>query len=165
MYLVSVMLSGNSQLYELLSSKLGAELNALRIAAAAAHDAATHTENKPENKYDPPRGLEASYLAGAQEARASQLQAALDLVTAMIPRCFQSHDVVGLTALVKLSTEHTTCWYFLIQVAGGYTLQSSDEQVHGSIITLTPQTPLGRALVGKRIGDEIMVRTDKVAKE
>ena len=154
------------------ANRLEAELNALRDAVAAAHDAATHSENKPENKYDT-RGLEASYLAGAQEARATQLQAALDLVNAMVPKSFAAHDAVGPTALVELSTEGMTAWYFLIQVGGGYRLEITEkiseeitaERASGPVFTLTPQTPLGRALLGKRIGDEIVVRTDKGEKE
>ena len=120
------------------ANHLELELAALRTAAAAAHDAAT-----------------VSYT----------LQAALDLVSSMTPRSFQSHDAVGLTAQVKLTMDNSTTWYFLIQVAGGYTLHNADKPIHGPVFTLTPQTPLGRALVGKRIGDNIVVRTEKGEKE
>ena len=147
-----------------LATHLEAELSALKSAAAAAHDAATHSENKPENKYDT-RGLEASYLAGAQEARASQLQVALDLLKGTIPRTFSSRDAVDLTALVELSSDDSSSWYFLVQVAGGYMLHIGSEDIHQPVLSLTPQTPLGRALAGKRIGDEVIVRTDKGEKE
>jgi len=29
------------------------------------------------------------------------------------------------------------------------------------VLTITPQTPLGRALIGKRVGDEILVQISK----
>ncbi len=143
-----------------IATQIETELGSLRAAAAAAHDAATHAENKPENKYDT-RGLEASYLAGAQEARVLQLQSALELLRSTVPRIFRSEDAVDLTAVVELSSDDTSCWYFLIQVAGGYLLQIASEGIQAQVVTVTPQTPLGRALKGKRTGDEIVVRTDK----
>jgi len=143
-----------------ITEHLDGELMALRTVAAAAHDAATHAENRPENKYDT-RGLEASYLAGAQEARASQLQATSELIKSITPRPFLNEDAVGLTALVKLSTEDVATWYFILQVAGGYTLHSDHDSLIGTIMSITPQTPLGRAIIGKRVGDEITLRTNK----
>jgi transcription elongation GreA/GreB family factor len=136
--------------------KLETELNALRASAAAAHDAATHAENKPENQYDT-RGLEASYLAGAQDARATELQSALDLIRATLPQDFRTDQPVGLSAVVELTNEQTIVRYFIVQVAGGYSLKSPE----GQVLTITPQTPLGRALIGKRVGDEILVQISK----
>ena len=143
-----------------IAGKLETELNVLRASAAAAHDAATHTENKPENQYDT-RGLEASYLAGAQEARAAELQSALDLIRATLPQDFRPDQAVGLTAVVELNHEDTTVRYFILQKAGGYTLESPD----GPVLTITPQTPLGRALVGKKVGDEILVQISQGDRE
>ncbi len=139
---------------------LEAELDALRASAAAAHAAATHAENKPENKYDT-RGLEASYLAGAQEGRAKELQAALAAVKAAVPRLFRPDDVVAVTALVEVSLDGVSSRYFILQVAGGYTLQTAA----GSVLTVTPQAPLGRALLGKHVGDEVAVRVAQGVKE
>ncbi len=143
-----------------ITGKLETELNVLRASAAAAHDAATHTENKPENQYDT-RGLEASYLAGAQDARAFELQSALDLIRATLPQDFRTDQPVGLTAVVELTNEHSTVRYFIVQVAGGYTLESPE----GQVLTITPQTPLGRALIGKRVGDEILVQISQGDRE
>ena len=143
-----------------IAGKLETELNVLRASAAAAHDAATHTENKPENQYDT-RGLEASYLAGAQDARATELQSALDLIRATLPQDFRTDQPVGLTAVVELTNEQTTVRYFIVQVAGGYTLESPE----GQVLTITPQTPLGRALIGKRVGDEILVQISQGDRE
>ncbi|MCA9555143.1 MAG: hypothetical protein KC933_34240, partial [Myxococcales bacterium] len=53
---------------------LEAELAAITASAADARSAATHEDAKPENQYDT-RGLEASYLAGAQAGRAQDLAA------------------------------------------------------------------------------------------
>ncbi len=45
----------------------------LKEAALATYEAATHEESKPENEYDT-RGLEASYLAGAQAKRTAEIE-------------------------------------------------------------------------------------------
>ena len=142
------------------AGKLETELNILRASAAAARDAATHIENKPENQYDT-RGLEASYLAGAQDARAVELQSALDLIRATLPQEFRVDQAVGLTAVVELTNELSTVRYFILQIAGGYTLESPD----GPVLTITPQTPLGRALIGKKTGDEILVQISQGDRE
>ena len=64
-----------------LAAKLEAELATIRAAAQATHAAATHPDAKAENKYDT-RGLEASYLAGAQQERVAELEATLDAIRA-----------------------------------------------------------------------------------
>ena len=53
-----------------LVEKLQSEAEALVRAAQAAHEAATHEESRAEDHHDT-RGLEASYLAGAQAQRAA----------------------------------------------------------------------------------------------
>ena len=56
-----------------LREKLEAEMQVMISAALIAREDATHEESKAEDKYDT-RGLEASYLAGAQAKRAAELQ-------------------------------------------------------------------------------------------
>ena len=105
--------------------------------------------------------MEASYLAGAQDARAVELQSALDLIRATLPQEFRVDQAVGLTAVVELTNELSTVRYFILQIAGGYTLESPD----GPVLTITPQTPLGRALIGKKTGDEILVQISQGDRE
>ena len=49
------------------------DLEVLKEAERATREAATHEESKPENEYDT-RGLEASYLAGAQSKRITETE-------------------------------------------------------------------------------------------
>ena len=60
------------ELIQKLILSLEEELLALKTAAQATYQAATHEESKPENEYDT-FALEASYLAGAQAKRAGQI--------------------------------------------------------------------------------------------
>ena len=57
-----------------------------------------------------------------------------------------------LTALVALEDERDELSiYLLVPCAGGETLE-----VHGTTIrTLTPGSPLGQALIGRRVDDEV----------
>lgn len=57
-------------------ARFEAEFAALGAAAKAAHEAATHEESKAEDAHDT-RGVEASYLAGAQSARLGELKSVI----------------------------------------------------------------------------------------
>jgi hypothetical protein len=120
---------------------LEAELDVLLKSAAAARDAATHAEAKPENKYDT-RGLEASYLAGAQAERAAELQRDLQVLASLPLRTFGSDDKVAATALVAVERNGQPVHYFVMPVGGGARLTSP----LGPVTVITPQSPLGRAL-------------------
>lgn len=61
------------KLIELICAQLEKDLQTAIAAAVATYEAATHEESKPENEYDT-RGLEASYLAGAQSKRAGEIE-------------------------------------------------------------------------------------------
>ena len=64
------------KLISYLAEKIAQELTAITEAAKNTYDVATHEDNKPENKYDT-RGLEASYLAGAQAKRVVDMKEVL----------------------------------------------------------------------------------------
>ena len=54
-------------------TQLERDLVTMKEAARNTLQAATHEESKAENEYDT-RGLEASYLAGAQSKRAAEIE-------------------------------------------------------------------------------------------
>ncbi len=130
-----------SLLVEQLRRVLEGELEVLLKAAATAKEAATHAEAKPENKYDT-RGLEASYLAGAQEGRAAELKRDLQILAALPLRSFAEGDKVSVTAVVTVDRDGDVARYFVMPVGGGSRLDSPD----GAVIVVTPQSPLVRAL-------------------
>src|SRR4051812_18493840 len=61
------------ELIQIIMAQLNSELELITQSAKAAHEAATHEESRAEDSHDT-RGLEASYLAGAQMARAEALK-------------------------------------------------------------------------------------------
>lgn len=129
------------QLVEQLRIILAQELDVLQRAAEAARDAATHAEAKPENKYDT-RGLEASYLAGAQAERAEALRRDLQILANLTLRTFTEGDRVAATALVTVERDGDTAHYFVMPVGGGSRLASPE----GPVTVVTPQSPLVKAL-------------------
>lgn len=132
---------------------LEAELAAITASAADARSAATHEDAKPENQYDT-RGLEASYLAGAQASRAQDLAARIANLEFIQLKAYGDDDAVGLAALVEVDDGEQTRRYFVAPEGGGLELTSPE----GPVRVLTPQAPLGGALMGKRVGDVAEVR-------
>lgn len=132
---------------------LNADLALLTRAARAAHAAATHEECIPDNKYDT-TGLEASYVAQGQANRAQEIRAGLESYRALVVREFDEETPVRLTALVVLEDgEGAARRVFLGPEAGGLKIADGG----GEIVVITPQAPLGRALLGKVVGDQLHV--------
>lgn len=127
--------------------QLTAEAELYDRAARAAHAEATDEQSKAENKYDT-RGLEASYLARGQSRQAAEVGQAL-LQYRALPLAVSASVEVG--ALVQLSAGRDVSWYFLGPRAGGLEVTVAGQE----ITVITPQSPLGSQLLGRRAGDRI----------
>jgi transcription elongation GreA/GreB family factor len=130
---------------------LQAEVTRLTEAAMSTHAEATHEENKAEDKYDT-RGLEASYLAHGQSKAAEEAAQAVAQFQALPLRNFGPADPVSLGALVTIESKGETC-YFIGPRAGGTEVKHDGIEV----MVITPQSPLGRQLLGRRQGDRLML--------
>jgi transcription elongation GreA/GreB family factor len=138
-------------LQEELVQKLTLELDTLERAQRATQQAATHEEAKPENDKDT-RALEQSYLARGQAQRVLALRNALARVQSMPVREFAPEQPIALGALVTVEEGEQNRRLFLAPKGGGQALAG------GSIQVVTPESPLGRALLGKFAGDECGVQ-------
>jgi transcription elongation GreA/GreB family factor len=125
-------------------------LEAARAAHAAAIEGSTHPEAKAENEKDT-RGLEQSYLARGVAQRVAELEAAVADVTRLELRTFTAASPVAMSALVTADEEGETHRFFLAPAGGGSTLA-------GGVQVLTTSSPLGRALLGKRVDDDVEVK-------
>jgi len=130
---------------------LTAALDTARQAHAAALEGATHTEARAENPKDT-RGLEQSYLARGQAQRVADLEAGLAQVTALALRTFAPTDAIAMSALVTLEDDHGAQQHLFIAPHGGGTVLATTTKV------ITPDSPIGRALLGKRVDDEVEIR-------
>jgi transcription elongation GreA/GreB family factor len=129
---------------------LTAALEAARSSHAAAVAGATDDEARPENDKDT-RGLEQSYLARGQAVRVAELEAATTETAALAIRQFRPIDAVALCALVEIDEGDVRRRYFIAPHGGGTVLA-------GGIQVVTLASPVGRALLGKRVDDEVELR-------
>ncbi|MEO5802537.1 MAG: GreA/GreB family elongation factor [Verrucomicrobiota bacterium] len=129
------------------------ELAVYHKAARAAHAEATHEQSKAENKYDT-RGLEASYLARGQSKQAAEIMQAMEQFEKMSVREFGSEDPIDLGALVELETQRERSFYFFGPRAGGTEITHQKKEV----LVITPQSPLGQQLIGKKQGDKLQMQ-------
>ncbi|MBX3161892.1 MAG: GreA/GreB family elongation factor [Deltaproteobacteria bacterium] len=132
-----------------LVAHLARALDQARAAHASAVEGATHEEARPENDKDT-RGLEQSYLARGQAQRVAELEAAVADATALALRTFTPRDPVGMGAAVTVDEDGDERVYFVAPHGGGTVLA-------GGVQVVTPSSPLGRALSGKRVDDEAEV--------
>ena len=138
------------ELLDRIVARLEAELALLTRAALATHAEATDEENKSEDKYDT-RGLEASYLAHGQSKAAEEVAQALAQFQALVPRDFTRNEPIGLGALVTLENIGS---YFFGPRAGGTEIKGDDGL---PVLVITPQSPLGRQLLGRKQGDLVAI--------
>jgi transcription elongation GreA/GreB family factor len=129
-------------------SQLTQELEIYYKAARAAHAEATHEQSKAENKYDT-RGLEASYLARGQSRQAAEIEQAIKQFEVLEIRSFGEADPIDVGALVELENGSEHSFYFIASRAGGTEIVSGKK----SVLVITPQSPLGQQLVGRKQDD------------
>ena len=148
-----------------LRDRLVAELSreqALILAAARdAAEQATHPEARPENDKDT-RGLELSYLAGAQAERARELGEAIASLAALSLRAFGPGEGAAAGALVTIAAEDgARAVYLLAPHGGGMSVREGATTVR----VITPRAPLGAALLGRAAGESVEVETQQGMKE
>ncbi|AHL75567.1 elongation factor GreAB [Stutzerimonas stutzeri] len=137
-----------THLQTLIIDKLLTDLRIAKDALKASHEAATHAESKAENKYDT-RGLEAAYLADGQRRRVAEIEAALASYRNLSVRDLTG-EPIRLGALVSLELASGFRWVFLGPDAAGMSVKVDQAEV----LVISPHSPLGRALLGCREGDE-----------
>jgi transcription elongation GreA/GreB family factor len=133
-----------------LATVLAVDLSVRERAYKTAREGATHEEAKPENDKDT-RALEQSYLSRGEALRIEELRAGLAEVAAMHLRAFEDGSPAALGALVATDDESGVEACFFIAPHGG------GVRLGGGVQVVTPKSPLGRALLGARAGDECEV--------
>jgi transcription elongation GreA/GreB family factor len=133
-----------------LVAALAAALDAAIRAHQSALEGATHAEARAENDKDT-RALEQSYVARGQAQRVDDLRAAVAAVQAMALRRFGADDPIAAGALVVADEDGDERRLFVAPDGGGTALAG------GAVQVVTPRSPLGRALCGKRRGDDLEV--------
>jgi transcription elongation GreA/GreB family factor len=125
----------------------------LDVALRAAEDArkgATHEENRSEGDKDM-RATEQSYVARGQAMRAEELGEAATRLALVELQSFEDRAIAA-TALVEVEDEEgKQKLYFLLAWGAGIALDVDGAQV----TVISPASPMGRSLLGKRQGDDV----------
>ena len=140
-------------LIEQIIAELAAELEGYARSARAAHAEATDEQSKAENKYDT-RGLEASYLARGQSRQAAETMEAIQQYQSLSGPEFGPGDAIDIGAVVELEDKTGRSFYFIGPRAGGLEITRGSK----TVLVITPQSPLGQGLVGRKQGDRLQFK-------
>jgi transcription elongation GreA/GreB family factor len=122
-----------------------------RGAAHSARDEAISDESRAENQYDT-HSLEAGYLAEGQARQAAEINESIAIITTLALPTLAPDAPVALGALCEVTEANgNVSSYFLCPRAGGLELAVDGREV----LVVTPQSPLGRALLGKRVAETV----------
>src|SRR5690606_31153936 len=98
-----------------------------------------------------------SYIARGHAQRTAQLEQALTRLNHLDVVDFDPSDEIQSTALVELEHNQRRNWYFLLPVAGGEQLVLNGVTIQ----SLTLSSPLGSALIGQSVGDEVELESSQ----
>ena len=130
-----------------LVAQLGAKLrDAVQKTHRSSQDART------EARTGAPRAVN---LALGQGQRSAAARLALDALDSFRPRPIGRGERIGLGAVVELESEEAGRTLFLAPVGAGEEL--TGPLGDGIFQVVTPSSPFGRALLGKRVGDVVEV--------
>lgn len=141
-----------------LEQMLQQELDAIAQSQNEAQSGMTHAESRAENDKDT-RAIESSYLARGLAQRVAELKASLATIQAWKLSAPEPNQELqaGLGRIVSLcdedQEEQKRVW--LAPTGGGLKLVRRAP----ATLVLTPSAPLGQALIGKGLDDEITVQS------
>lgn len=143
-----------------LCSEVQEELAQLIRAQKATQAGATHEESRPENDKDT-RALESTYLARGLAERVVALEANFAALKVLKPRVFGEDDPAALGGLVHVEFEDGDALYLIAPAGGGLKLQFDALTIQ----VLTLQAPMGRALLGKYVDEDVEFTTPQGRRE
>ena len=118
------------------------------------HADASDEQNKAEDQYDT-RGLETAYIASSQARQATATEEALAAYQSLKLAKFTGPAAIDLTALVELESRGERLTYFLGPKSGGIEVHMAGQE----IFVITPESPIGQQLIGKKIGEHFKLQT------
>jgi transcription elongation GreA/GreB family factor len=145
------------QLIEQLSEQLR---GTARVAGDAKVDAANEARfgaTAAEKRADARVAIEYANLARAQARRELRARGELEALARFSPGSFTERAPIAVGAIVEVEDEESGQGrtFFLAPVGAGVTLTGPDGD--GVLSVVTPASPVGRAVLGRRLGDEIDV--------
>ncbi len=149
-------------LLEALCELLRDEADLLARAAGDARSGATDSEVKSESKYDT-RAVESSYLARGHAMKYEALAEEVLTLENLKYGDFDPSEPIALGSLVDVKMDRYVSTFFVLPVAGGREIERGEGQ--DEVTVITPESPIGEALMGKTVGDRFVVPTNKLRAE
>ncbi len=149
------------QLVRQLEASARAALSARDAAAAEAREGAT-----PDEKREDARAAHQLQSFGrASQGRAQRALADADALTTFRPGKLDARGPIALGAIVEIEDADTGegRTFFLAPVGAGVMLTGPGGDGHLSVVT--PASPIGRAVLGRRTGDVVDVTVDGDVRE
>ena len=140
------------RLHAELLTKLTRDRDALQSSQREVAEGVTHEDNRAEGDKDM-RATEASYLARGQAMRVLALEEDVQRVAAMTLRSFGDDDPIAISALVDIAIGGVETHLFIAPAGGGARLGEGA----GAVQVVTPASPIGRVLIGSRVGDDVEI--------
>jgi hypothetical protein len=140
--------SDKSAIIETILATLREEFEARQRASKQARTGGNDAESKAESKYDT-LSIEENYLADGLAKQALAAAQAAAAYEDLGPREFTPGEAIDIGALVEIEFPTGREWFFLGPAAGGIEI----DQGGRSITVLTPESPLGSQLLGRRTGE------------
>lgn len=141
-------------LLQKIQTELQTQFEVLKAAALKTYEDATHEESKPENEYDT-RGLEASYLAGAQGKRLAEIEEVFAVFKFLKLRELTADDQIQLSAIIEVKHNGKTLHIFLVPKGGGMTVAHEGLNIQ----VVASSSPLGESLLGLYVDDTAIVES------
>ena len=135
-----------------LLAELEADLRRRQAANEQASAGATHSEARAETKWDT-CGLEASYLARGHAEQFKALAAQVSNLRGFVPADYSGRPIAP-GALVEVDSGGGAMLCFLLHCGGGVELMVAGREV----TVITPDSPVGAALLDKLQGDSFSFR-------
>jgi hypothetical protein len=141
-----------SVILKVVLAKLEEELRVQLKGQASAAEGATHAEARAETKWDT-CGLEQSYLARGLAKQFEVLAKHVEELRSFVPPDFSGRPI-GVGALVGTEMNGDRMQFVLLNCGGG-----TEVELDGCEVTvITPESPVGSALLGKRQGEAYSFR-------
>jgi transcription elongation GreA/GreB family factor len=150
-------------LVEQLGERLRASAQVARRAGEAAAIEAREGATPAEKREDARVALEQGSLARGQAERADRVAADLSTLSVFHPARAGDDGRVTLGAVVEVEDGEQGRTFFLAPVGAGVELTAPGGD--GFLSVVTPRSPIGRAVLGRRVGETVEVSVQGEAKE
>ena len=142
-------------LVEQLAQRLRESASVARRASQAAAETARDGATPAEKREDARVALEFSGLAKGQTARAARVAAEISTLDVFRPAKVLPKGPISLGAIVEVEDGEQGRTFFLAPVGAGIELTGPDGD--GFLSVVTPISPIGKAVLGRKVGDTVEV--------